>query len=151
MSGEESEFVSTFSDISRVGPPDPFGILSTVVSGGEGEMAEKLANLNKRTQRLNLSPEDKFKLTLTLFFNDKYEDLGLTRETLFGLAPIVNNKIPNLKYKNPHAFLLGYTVLRNKAIDKNIFNRIVKDIVPSVPEVTSPDIIRYAILVSKYL
>lgn len=149
----DPEFVSSYSDIERVGPPDPFGVLSTklVLTGTEGTMAEKLEKLSKKSQQMSMSPEDRFKLNLTLFFKDKYADLGLRETSLQGLVPIVNDHIPDLKYKNPYAFLIGYSVLKGKSIDPIKFNNISRDVVPNVPQVTSEDIIRYALLISEYL
>lgn len=107
-----------------------------------------VAPISKSTK--GASPEDKFKTIVNSKFLSLRQHLKLNDKDL----EIVINGIQNLnkpQFKNPLAYVLGFYVNTGRVINKERFKIAVKliedkDFMTQEDYVTSPDIIRYAIL-----
>ena len=121
-----------------------------------------LANVNEN-KKLQ-SPQEKFAINLQNFVKDEniIYLLNDREQVKYDILDLIE-KIPDVEYKNPKCFALGYYVISNFKIDKKKVNSsYIKKILNNLlvkdentdkisSEITKEDIIRYARFIIKKL
>lgn len=144
---EDEIYQMEIGAFERVGAGRPLEILRTTF-GGSFQNA-KVAELYKRLTRFTKTPEEKFKELFSILV-EKYSNLNISDSQLITLNNLFD-RIDNLKYKNPAAFLFGYYILdKDKKIDKKKLEKIDKILVDQFVDlgVEREDVIRYARFIS---
>lgn len=140
---EEQKFVAERGAFERVGIIRPGELLKSRIAGGN------LEELNNTLFRLNLNDEEKFSIILNASFNNVKEYLDLVERDLVILLEMIP-KIPHLKYKNATAYILGYYTLSKGTINKDKINKVFK-VLKNFPNITEPDVVKYARFVQKII
>ena len=122
---------------------------TTLVGMGKNESV----NLRDRRVAMNLSDDAKFKIYMTIIYNSLKEPLNLNANDLeYMLDKVVEMK--DIFYKSPAAFVLGYSVIQNKKINKNKFDAAVKLGLPEINKqsnIQPEDILKYARYIIAFL
>jgi hypothetical protein len=141
---EDEDLIAEIGAAERAGPGGGLGGLLI----GEGV----LNDLQNKIKKTTMSPEDRFLLytdAICRGFNDD-RIANLSESDITAILEKARN-LPNIKYKNPEAFILGYiataggktlTTKDGKARVKHILT----DMLPRIHKggVEPPDVIRYA-------
>lgn len=109
--------------------------------GFQSKEARRLENINRKLFQLGLTPEEKFKIMISIFFNTHNSTLKLGNDDLDILSRVDNVK--NAGYRNPIAWIFGYYVVVDKRIKKDKLEK-VKGLLKDIEEVGLEDVIRYA-------
>lgn len=144
---EDEIYQMEIGAFERVGAGRPLEILRTTFGGSFKDA--KVAELYKRLTRFTKTPEEKFKELFSILV-EKYSSLNISDSQLLFLNNLFD-RIDNLKYKNPAAFLFGYYILgKDKEIDKKKLEKIDKILVDQFVDlgVEREDVIRYARFIS---
>jgi hypothetical protein len=140
---EGPQFVAERNAFERAGVPRVDDVLRTII-GSDGRIPSKLEEINKRLYRMVMNDTDKFKTLVTVYFEKFKGELGLSEGDFSSLFSKID-QIPKIKYLNPIGYILGYYVLdKQRQINKERLKRVVKEILPVISEVKTPDVIRYA-------
>lgn len=120
-------------------------------AGPSGVLAELLTSVNieKKGRREALPPEDRFLIAVDALSRRINEErlASLSQADIDNMLMKTVN-IPNLRYKSPLGYILGYLASRGGTVldVKNVRN-ILENVLPSVSQdggVEPPDVIRYA-------
>lgn len=137
------EYLAERAAFERAGISRGDEILRTII-GSSGNIPNRLAEINKRLYRIVASDQEKFKLLVSIYFERYRQELGLTDGMFAGLMEPVDD-IPNVRAKNPIAYIFGSYVLdKRRDINKSRFIKLVNEVLPGVVEVKPADVIRYA-------
>ena len=134
-SGDEERFEDEFGAFERAGGGVGAGHLREIVGG-------KFEKIQKRMKHVYASEEEKFKEAVNVCLM-KYKDyFGYEDyEKIFSSI----DRVPDIRYKNPCAYIFGYYVKRGNKIDKGNFTKITRLIKnEEIEGITPPDVIRYA-------
>jgi hypothetical protein len=148
FAAEEAEFADDGPQLQteakafeRVGPS---GILAELLSGGAGGL-----DTDSKKRMRDMSPEDRF-----LIFTDamcrRMDSDGIVKLSERDITNILEKTrmIPDLKYKNHVAYILGYIASeggRSMRVDRVRF--VIEKVLPSVGQeggVEPADVVRYA-------
>ena len=148
---DDVEFQDNFKDLERVG----FGInhpLLTNTKFGEAKGGgENMAKMQDRMFKINATDEEKFAHILQALFYQYKDELKLDTESLGDMLDAVE-KIPNIYYKNPLGYLLGYYIV--DIVDKRGRKKIpeingdklkkMNELIETMDDMTEVDLIRYS-------
>ena len=130
MDDDDNDFQDEYAARERAGGGSNIGLV-----GPDGKIDRSLQ-----------SPLDKFKIAVDATARDLKDQVTYIDETDIIILIDNANNLPDIHYKNPSAYVLGYIVSTGgrKPINKNIFTKIlpIMQLIPG--SVTAPDIIRYA-------
>lgn len=104
--------------------------------------------LQGKSGREIISQEDRFKINVNAISRN-LSDEGLVELTETDINEMLERTVlvPNLKYKNPTAYILGFIVTNGGVdIDKKKFDRVKRKVLPKIPDsgVEPEDVIRYS-------
>lgn len=137
------EYLAERAAFERAGISRGDEVLRTII-GGAGGIPNRLSELNKRLYRIVASDQEKFKMLVSIYFEKYKDELGLTTGMFDSLMTPIDN-IPNVKAKNPIAYIFGFFVTdKRRDINKGRFDKVVANVLPGVVEVKPADVIRYA-------
>jgi hypothetical protein len=144
---DEVKMVSEFAAFERSGGKKSLLDFIGMKNSFEGE-----TEFQRRRARFSLPPDDQFRYSLQMFINKISEIITIDDNDIDRLNDLIY-KIPNIKYKNPQAFLFAYKTLIGNEIDKKRLEKMSKysaDISKEMGEnvsTTTADIIRYCRLI----
>ena len=104
------------------------------------DFPQDITDLRKRMMKISIDENVKFAYFLNAYFYTHKDELELNDDDLFEMLDKIYD-VPDIKYKNPLAYLLGYACL-----EKNIINkvRMKKIFALDIDETVKPaDIVRY--------
>lgn len=123
-------------------------------AGGGAKL--RTLRLNKgpmtRAEYAAQDPYEKFVVALDAIARQMRNNVQILDEHIDNMIDLAKI-IPNIRYKNPTAFILGYYASQNgRELTLDSYRKVVKTMYPHVDQQTiqHPDIIRYARLIEKY-
>lgn len=145
--GEEGEYMPEAKAYERV----MYNLPSAVAAIQGPKLAGKMGDIQRKLNKIDLQPRERFILQVNAIYNNLTEN-GIISLVDGEIDAILDRAeyIPNIQYKNPTAYILGYMAnagsARNKLNRKNVEN-ILRNVLPKIPAdagITEPDVIRYA-------
>ena len=152
---QDQQYGENWGDRERVGGIDHPLLMNTKLGAMTGTTGyTNLAKIQERFFKINASAEEKFAHVLQAVYYQYKDELGLREDAFIEMLDAVLT-IPNIYYKNPTCYLLGYYIIEQHGshgarINKTKLNEI-NNLIKSNQDIGIVDIIRYCRLwINKY-